>query len=725
MEELELNSGISILVPCLNESGNIQATFERISKTLTGEAFEVVFIDDGSSDTTENEILELVALNPVNAKLVSHKENLGIPSAWKSGLEISKYDIICLIDGDLQNPPEAIPHLTQILNEQQVDVVQGSRSSIGRLKDQRLIFSRGLNFILNRTFRQDAIDSKSGFLVSSKHVLQDVFVDIPKFRHFQTFIGVAIRARGFRVVEVETLFLSREIGTSFLTNSKTLEVLLTTIRDLAVGLRVYGRRRVHTIFLRSEINFTVNLSFIRKLRFNLFFNTMPLHKWIIGKRAKEFYLWLKSLEFSTKNDIEHLQLRRLRSLLQHSYLTVPYYKRTFDAAGFKPNQIESLADLSKVPLLSKQNVRDNVHFAMFSDLHNKKEMHKINTSGSTGEPFVCYADKFQLEMRFATTLRASEMSGWQFGDRQLRLWHQTLGMSRIQAFKERLDAWFMRRHFIPAFEMSEDTLKSLIKTIEKKKPVLIDGYAESLNFIAIASTTKSQHSPRAVISSAQQLTESTRAQIENQFGAKVLDKYGSREFSGIAYQCLESQHHHVQDESYILEILVDGRPAKVGEVGEVVITDLNNFSMPLIRYRIGDMAIAVDQTPCSCGRPHSQIGAISGRTQALISCSNGVWLPGTFFAHFFKDFDYAVQHYQIIQESTEKFTLKIVPKSQFTEEVKNRIIQDLKTYTGQEQIIEVSLVEEIPLLRTGKRTPVVSNIKLDFQQIDNTKILLS
>ena len=98
MEELELNSGISILVPCLNESGNIQATFERISKTLTGEAFEVVFIDDGSSDTTENEILELVALNPVNAKLVSHKENLGIPSAWKSGLEISKYDIICLID---------------------------------------------------------------------------------------------------------------------------------------------------------------------------------------------------------------------------------------------------------------------------------------------------------------------------------------------------------------------------------------------------------------------------------------------------------------------------------------------------------------------------------------------------------------------------------------------------------------------------------------------------
>ena len=719
-----MKPGISILVPCLNESGNVTATFNRISKALGDHLFEVVFINDGSTDATENEIKKIVELNPSIAKLVSHKVNLGIPYAWNSGLNISQYDLICLIDGDLQNPPEAILQLLQILNEQQADVVQGSRSSIGRLKDQRLVFSRGLNLLLNLSFRQDAVDSKSGFLISTKQVLQDVFVDIPRFRHFQTFIGVAIRARGLRVIESETLFFSREIGTSFLTRSKTFEVLVVTIRDLIIGLRIYGRRKVQTVFLRSEVGFNTQLSFRRKLRFRLFFRTMPLHKWIIGKRAEIFYLWLKGLEFTSKHELERLQLRRLKSLLQHAYLTVPYYKRVFDSAGFKPNQITSVADLHKVPLLSKQDVGANVYFAMFSELHNKKEMHKINTSGSTGEPFVCYADKFQLEMRFATTLRALEMSGWKFGDKQLRLWHQTLGMSRTQAFKERLDAWFMRRHFIPAFEMSEDSLKNLMRIIEKKKPVLIDGYAESLNFIAIASGTKSKHSPKAVMSSAQQLTDSTRAQIENQFGAKVLDKYGSREFSGIAYQCLESPHHHVQDESYILEILVNGRPAEVGEVGEIVITDLNNYSMPLIRYRIGDMAIAIEQADCACGRPHSQIGTISGRTQALISCTNGVWLPGTFFAHFFKDFDFAVQHYQITQESPEKFTLRIVPKSQFTQEVNNRIIGELKGYTGQDQLIEVELVEEIPLLKTGKRTPVVSNVKLDFQKIDNSKIIL-
>jgi phenylacetate-CoA ligase len=715
---------ISIIVPCFNESGNIFATFKRIEASMKSTTFEVIFVNDGSTDSTKNEIdlLKLEFAEKVN--LVCHPNNLGIPRAWKSGLEVARFETICLIDGDLQNPPEAISNLLRELDEKQADAVQGSRSSIGRLKNQRLILSRSLNYTLNFLFRQNAVDSKSGFLISTKHVLHDVFLDISKFKHFQTFIGVALRARGYRVIEVETLFFSREVGASFLSNPKTLEVILNTFKDLIVGLRIYGRKTKQLDFMRNGITYELDLPLLRKIRFHLFFATMQLHKWIIGKSTKSFYLWLKSVEFSSKTDLEILQLKRLKRILQHAYLYVPYYRRAFDSARFKPNDLKNLEDLSKVPLLNKQDVKENVYFAMFSDHHKKEEMHRINTSGSTGEPFVCYSDKFQLEMRFATTLRGLEMSGWRFGDKQLRLWHQTLGMTRIQAFKERVDAWFMRRHFVPAFEMSENSLKNLIKIIEKKKPILIDGYAESLNFIALASKLKSSHKPKAVISSAQQLTDLTRHQIESQFGAKVLDKYGSREFSGIAYQCTNSPHHHVQDESYILEIIVDGRPAKVGEVGEVVITDLNNFSMPLIRYRIGDMAIAVEQNLCLCKRPHSQIGAISGRTQALISCSNGVWLPGTFFAHFFKDFDYAIMHYQVVQEYPEMFIVKVVPKPQFTSELKNRIIFDLKKYTGRNQNISIELVKEIPLLKTGKRTPVVSSLKLDFQKIDNSKIIL-
>lgn len=302
----------------------------------------------------------------------------------------------------------------------------------------------------------------------------------------------------------------------------------------------------------------------------------------------------------------------------------------------------------------------------------------------------------------------------------MRLWHQTLGMDRSQILKEKIDAWFMKRKFVPAFEMTEESVQSLFQLIDDFQPYLIDGYAESLNFLSIGSRLNLNWSPLAVMSSAQELTQATRIRVEALFGTKIYDKYGSREFSGIAYQCAESDSHHVQDESYIVEILAEGRSARPGEIGEVVITDLNNFSTPMIRYRIGDLAMAVQQGGCPCGRNHSKIGSISGRTQALIACANGVWLPGTFFAHFFKDFEFAVRHFQIFQEEIGHFEVRVVPTPLLTKGMELKIIKELQVFTGNETIIRLIRVESIPLLRTGKRTPVISRVKTDFQRLDSS-----
>jgi phenylacetate-CoA ligase len=265
--------------------------------------------------------------------------------------------------------------------------------------------------------------------------------------------------------------------------------------------------------------------------------------------------------------------------------------------------------------------------------------------------------------------------------------------------------------------MTPESMNSLFELIEKFKPKLIDGYAESFNFIASAADIELRHSPLALMSSAQQLTTSTREKIENRFGAKVFDKYGSREFSGIAYQCVEGSNHHVQDESYIVELLVDGRPAQPGEVGEIVVTDLNNYSVPLIRYRIGDLAMAVSQDPCPCGRSQMMIGEITGRTQALIACSNEVWLPGTFFAHFFKDYEFAIKQYQVYQEEVGVFDVRIIPTSRYNETVEKQILASLQVYTSTQTLITIILVSEIPMEKTGKRTPVISRVSQDFQSL--------
>jgi phenylacetate-CoA ligase len=429
----------------------------------------------------------------------------------------------------------------------------------------------------------------------------------------------------------------------------------------------------------------------------------------------------------SREQLQALQNKRLHAIVEHAYETSSFYRSRFDSLGITPDQINNISDITKLPFLEKDDVRDNLHSGLLSDAIKKKNMLRINTSGSTGRPFTIYADRSQLEIRFASTIRALEWTGWKFGDRQARLWHQTLGMSRVQVVREKVDAWFMRRIFIPAFEISPKNIETFVSRIRAHNPVLIDGYAESLNFLAtyIRNGNQADFSPLAIMSSAQALPENTREIIENGFKTKVFDKYGSREFSGIAYECSEHSGHHVVEECYLVELLVDGRPAKVGEIGEIVITDLCNLATPMIRYRIGDLAVAYDDVePCACGLAHKRIGDIEGRTQAIVHCLDGTWLPGTFFAHFFKDHEDVIQFFQIEQSKKGAMTLRIVKNDGFSEASLQKIIVNLSKYTGNTEI-NIDYVDEIPLVRTGKRSPVISHVSEDFQSLDVSKQIRS
>jgi phenylacetate-CoA ligase len=218
------------------------------------------------------------------------------------------------------------------------------------------------------------------------------------------------------------------------------------------------------------------------------------------------------------------------------------------------------------------------------------------------------------------------------------------------------------------------------------------------------------------MSSAQSLPESSRRIIEEAFGCKVFDKYGSREFSGIAYECEAHQGHHVVAEGYIVEILKDGRPAAPGELGEIVITDLNNYCLPFLRYRIGDLGEAMDnRVACPCGRGLPRIGNIEGRVQSIIVGADGQHVPGTFFAHLFKDYDHAIRHYQVVQERRGEIVLKIIKGGRYSEQALNEVLAVLQRYLGARMQIHVEFTDSIPMVRTGKRLAAVSKLKLDLQ----------
>jgi phenylacetate-CoA ligase len=250
--------------------------------------------------------------------------------------------------------------------------------------------------------------------------------------------------------------------------------------------------------------------------------------------------------------------------------------------------------------------------------------------------------------------------------------------------------------------------------------VLIDGYAEAFNFLASYIKTHKipPVNPKGIISSAQMLPDPNRRIIEDAFQCRVFDKYGSREFSGIAYECEAHEGHHIVSECYLVELLKNGKPVAPGETGEVVITDLNNYCLPFIRYRLGDLAVAMDNaTRCRCGRGLPLIGNIEGRVQAIIIGSNGKYVPGAFFDHYFKDYDYLMRQYQVIQTEPTKILFKVVKGPRFADEPFNEILTMLHNKLGEQTEIKVEFVDKVAMVRTGKQQGAISKLNVDFQKL--------
>jgi phenylacetate-CoA ligase len=719
---------LSVIAPCYNEEGNLRELVNRLRaafelKNLLG---EVVLVDDGSTDGT-GKLIDQLAGEHSNVIAVHHSENRGIVAGWRSGLEASHGDLVCLIDADLQNLPEDVCRLYREIRNTGADIVQGYRSSIGRFRDSRFLLSKTLNFILNASFGMRLRDNKSGFIICRRAVLADILRHRLKYSYYQSLIMVSAKSKGYTIREIETLFESRLVGTSFIPRLP-FSVVCKTLIDNAKAIYEYRIRDTHTTALDEYLQTLPPLDPAketihgwRRLLFSLYIWTMPLHAWLISRNVRVYYEQLKRSQWLTPQQIREIQEHKLRELIHQAYYHVGYYRDVFDQLGITPADIRTIEDLQKLPLLDKKTFRKHLYFDLLSDNHDKKKMLKITTSGSTGEPFVCYAEKYQLEMRWAATLRSMEWTGYRFGDRQARLWHQTIGMDFGQVVRERLDALLSRRLFIPAYEMSDRNLPRSMSKLRRFKPVLIDGYAESFNFLSryIKHRNLPGVQPKGIISSAQVLTDQSRQAIEAAFGCQVFDKYGSREFSGIAYESDGHDGHLVVAENYFVEVLKDGRPAKPGEVGEVVITDFNNRCTPFIRYRVGDLAVAIDNNvPSACGRGLPRVGRIEGRAQAIIMAANGSYLPGTFFMHYFKDFDYVVRQFQIIQDRLGSMTLKIVKADRFNDSLFEEILTGLRRYVGTEMDIQVEFVDAIPLVRTGKHQATISHLNLDFQELN-------
>lgn len=416
---------------------------------------------------------------------------------------------------------------------------------------------------------------------------------------------------------------------------------------------------------------------------------------------------LEKTQFYSKSDLDNFQNKKLKFLIRHAYENVPYYHKIFRNNNLTPDDIKTKEDLIKVPYLTKDDIRNN-----FKDLiarnfdHN--ELQLVHTSGTTGSPLQFYWDKNVMIMENAFIRRHWRWAGFGFND-----WRITLrGNEIVQSSQKDKPFWRYnypeKQVFFSSFHLSSETISEYIKKIKAIRPKAIQGYPSAVSTIARYMLQNDIIIPiDCIFTSSEPIHQIDRQIIEDRFQCKIYDLYGLSERTVAAGQCFEGKYH-LFSEYGIFELMSDEGIVTDDEFGEIVSTGLNNYGMPLIRYKTGDFT-RIRNDSCDCGRNFPLMDPVSTRFDDMILTPDGRILPPAIVEGPIKKI-MSIKKSQIIQEKLDKIVIKIVSEPEYSNENSLLLRDQLQVILGSAVDIEFMFVDEIPLTKGGKFKRVISKI---------------
>jgi phenylacetate-CoA ligase len=433
-----------------------------------------------------------------------------------------------------------------------------------------------------------------------------------------------------------------------------------------------------------------------------------------NKRRLAEWQWLPG------HEVEALQKQRLRALVSHAAAHVAYYRRTLREAGVVDARGRiDLGPWSDVPLLDKTVLREQ-----FEDLKSEsldRRTWKLNTSGgSTGEPARFIQDHAYREWNEGTARLFGAWTGHQEGTPRVVLWGslRDLLVGR-ETPRVRLGRWLEGAAWLNAYGMDGERMKLFVEQINRTRPSLIHAYVESIYELAafIDAEGLDVHSPDSVMTAAGTLHPWMRDVIERVFRAPVFNNYGLREVGGVASECDRHEGLHISPLTHYVEILrPDGLPTEVGEVGEVVLTSLTNYAMPLIRYQVGDMA-AWAENSCSCGRSWPLLKEVTGRSTDVFVRKDGSKVYPQYFTQVMVEIPSGwVRKFQVVQEHYDHVRIRLVadagcpdPREQYADSL-NEISEKIRAAMGQRCRVDYDFVNDIEPTSSGKYRYVLSKV---------------
>lgn len=420
--------------------------------------------------------------------------------------------------------------------------------------------------------------------------------------------------------------------------------------------------------------------------------------------TKEYH---KLKDITDPGELDRFIKSKLVALLIHANKNVPYYKSLFSKINLIENDEINLTDFYKIPILTREDIRVHGKDLISTD-HEFRKCHLNYSGGSVGEPIKFMQDSIYIKWRNAINRYYLEdiigVDEWK--TKKIILWGSERDLFKGSiGVRAILENWLINTKLLNSFRMSDDRMESYIRTINSYKPELIRGYTGSLYELSryVNKNSIFLEKPNTVICAAETLNSDMRTQIEKAFKTKVYNFYGSREVSSLAGECSSGLLHVFSFWNYI-EILDDNnKPVEANEQGKVVVTNLFNYSMPLIRYEIGDIAIRGPET-CACGCILPTIRKITGRITDHFVLRNGSIVPAEFFIHLIGVLrnDGRIKKFQVIQEDYNLIKILYITDSIVDNYIKKDIDDKIKIVMGNDCNIVWTQVEDIPKTRSGK-----------------------
>ena len=436
------------------------------------------------------------------------------------------------------------------------------------------------------------------------------------------------------------------------------------------------------------------------------------------RNVLRYYKDLRRAQHIPKNEQDSAQVAKLNLLLNHSYNNVPYYREMLKESGLLVNgsiNIKNQNQLNVLPMLTKNIIRNENKNLHSSDLLSRKA-YRNTTGGSTGEPMVFMQDMSYLTSNLANTYLSKLWKGAEIYDKTTIIW----GAERDtfegkKPFKAKVKDYFLNTTRLNSFVLTPESIEKYVDHLNRTQPKLIIAYVQSIYAIAIYAKKNGLkvRAQNGIHAAAGTVHPFMRKEIESVFQCKVYNYYGSREAGSIASECSAHNGLHIMmDHTYVEVVDNDGRQCNPGEVGNILITTLNNFSMPLIRYQIGDIGALSEPGDCSCACNYPKLESVLGRTTDLFRTEDGSVVMPEYFIHLIGVVcnKGAIKLFQVVQEAIDRIRVIMVLETDLLDETRLEIEEKIKLVMGANCLVIFDIVNDIPKTKTGKYLYTISNI---------------